>query len=257
MIAKAESAFAESSAKEYDCDRILTSAEEADSYRKEFDAIQSQAQSAQKGYTSLRGLHSWMPLEVAESSLSFDTIGNSVNTCTTVTYDIFKQKGSVGNVQKKAQIPDGMKKSLRKYSGSVAAFLDDSVRRLAESARGNKNSWASSALTRNMQNYVWTLGRLDFTAGEIQGLLSRYKCALCRTGASSFVLTVDFEGRASKLSVDFGMEFCYPSLPLEVRMDVWEGEIDFEGIRKALVKNAKPGFGYLSRACDILNAYVK
>ena len=193
---------------------------------------------------------------MAPSNASFTTFGNSMTTCTTVFYDFADPKRLTSNVKARAEVSDGTKKSLRKYSGPVTAFLDTCVRRLAENMTAEILQ-SPSALSQNIQNYVWSLGRLEFTAGELHGLLSRYKGALHRTGAHPFVLTVEFEGDASKLSVDFVMEFCYPSRPLEVKMEIWEGNIDFKGIETALIKNAKPGFGYLSRACDIVNAYVK
>jgi hypothetical protein len=156
----------------------------------------------------------------------------------------------------KTEVPEGTRKSLRKYSGPISAFLDANLQWLSDSLEADSDQ-SPSTISQNIQSYMWSLGRLDFTAGELQGLLNRYKGRFLRTGTRSFVLTVDFEGRVSKLSVDFEMGLTYHSLPLEVKMDVWEGNIDFEGIRKALVKNAKPGFGYLSKACDIVSAYVK
>jgi hypothetical protein len=110
----------------------------------------------------------------------------------------------------------------------------------------------------NMQCFSCCMGRLDFVAMEIQGLLDRYNGKLIRNSSDSYSLSVEFEGRLSKLWVDFKIGPCYPWLPLEVEMDFSEGSVDMEVDRicKALKKNAKLGFGSLSRACDIVSAYV-
>jgi hypothetical protein len=242
--------------KEKECELLINSSEQRNDVFEDCDRARPLAQSSQKEYLSLKGLHSWSPVEVGESRISVASIGHSRNTCNTLVYDISKTKEVAATIIMKTEVPEGMKKSLRKYSGPISAFLDANVQRLSDSLSGDSRQSAST-VAQNIQSYMWSLGRLDFTAGELQGLLNRYKGKFLRTGARSFVLTVDFEGRVSKLSVDFEMALTYHSLPLEVNMDVWEGDIDFEGIRKALVKNAKPGFGYLSRACDIVSAYVK
>jgi hypothetical protein len=70
-------------------------------------------------------------------------------------------------------------------------------------------------------------------------------------------VSVDFEGQSAKVVVDFKIELSYPSLPLEARMSLVQGSIDLDAVRKALVKNAKPGFGNLSRACDIIAAIIR
>lgn len=242
-------------AKEMECEMLLDSSKQHQNLAENYNRARPLAQSSQKEYLSLKGLHSWSPIEVGQSRISVASIGHSRNTCNTLVYNISKSKDVSATIEMKREFPDGVKKCLRKYSGTVSSFLDAHVCGLSDSLTNTKQT--TSGVTLNIQSYMWSLGRLDFTAGELQGLMNRYKAKFLHQGGRSFVLTVDFEGRVSTLSVDFKMEFTYPSLPLEVKMDVWEGEIDFEGIRKALVKNAKPGFGYLSRACDIVSAYVK
>jgi gluconate kinase len=108
----------------------------------------------------------------------------------------------------------------------------------------------------NMQNYMWMMGRLDQTVIELHNLRRRYRTKLSQKGDDSFLLSVNFQSQSAKINVDFKIDHYYPSLPLEVQLNLMEGEINLGDIRRALQKNSKPGFGNLSRACGIVAAFV-
>jgi hypothetical protein len=213
------------------------------------------AESSQKGYLSLRGLHSWSLKSVGEKRMSFISIGCSRNTSNTLTYELARSNAIEARVYFEAVITAEMKKSSRKYHASISAFLDTYVERVAHEVNQCRLDSASK-IGQHMQKYMWVMGRLDQTASELQSLRRRYKAKLMRTGAHNFVFSVDFESQSSRLAVDFEIEVSYPSLPLVLRMDLLQGNIDLESLRKALIKNAKPGFGNLSRACDVIAAFV-
>jgi hypothetical protein len=256
LISESKSSLDAVKAEETECEETLRAISDKKQLTEDYTSLRPSAQASQKNYLSLKGLHSWSPMSVGESRISFVSIGSSRNTSNTLSYELGKSGTIESMVSLEASISFAMKKSLRKYHGSISSFLDAYVERVAHTVNRDKLDSASQ-IGQHMQKYMLAMGRLDQTASELQSLKRRYRAKLSRSGPQTFIFTVDFEGRASKLAVDFELELSYPSLPLEVRMDVLQGSVDFESLRKMLVKNAKPGFGNLSRACDIISAFVQ
>ncbi len=256
MIVDKKLLLANATKSENELDCILTSADKLKIVRDECESTYPLTHSSQKAYLSLKGLYTWSPIEIRDSRISLGLIGQSRNSCKTLVYEISATKNLTNAVVMTSKVPEGMKTSLRTYNGSFASFWDANVQSLSETLRSCSASEASK-VGNNIQNFVWSMGRLDFTTSELQSLMTRYKGKLIPISTESFMITIEFEGLVSRLSVDFKMESSYPSLPLEVSMNVWEGLIDLESIRKTLAKNAKPGFGYLSRACDIVSTFVE
>lgn len=229
-------------------------ANDAEMLSKKYNSLRPEAESSQKGYLSLRGLHSWSTRSLAGKSMSFMSIGGSQNTSLSLIYDITKQNSREDTkICFDATITTETKKPTRKYHPSIAAFLEICVNRFVHKV-SECSLTAASQIGQHMQKFVWSMGRLDQTASELQSLMRRYKAKLVQHGDQTFVFTVDFETKSSKLAVDFEIDLSYPSLPLEVQLDLLQGFIDLDNLRKALVKNAKPGFGNLSRACDVIAA---
>ena len=139
----------------------------------------------------------------------------------------------------------------------LANFIERNADRLAEGLSGNV-TFSPAQVAQNIQNFSCCLGRLDLIGVELQGLVDRYNGRLTCDSEDSFSLSLEFEGRASKIGVDFKIGPSYPWLPLEVEMTVFEGciDIDVDRIYKALKKNSRLGFGSLSRACDVVRAFV-
>jgi hypothetical protein len=105
----------------------------------------------------------------------------------------------------------------------------------------------------------WELGRLEGTAKEIAVLKERYRnqVSLNRvTDSSHFHLKIHFTSLSgqSQLGASFEVREEYPFSPIIVCLDTFSEKINVEALQQLLVKNAKPGFGYLSRLCDIVAA---
>jgi HKD family nuclease len=217
-------------------------------------SLSSKAEPSQKSYLSLKGLHSWSAVSVCESRLSFNSIGQSSQTSNTLTYEI-SNPGVEAWVSSNKSALTASKQYPPKSSPSVASFLAACVEEQAKAIQ--KQSLTSACqIGENMQGYMWMTGRLDQTAIELQTLRRRYKTKFTQEG-ESFLFSVEFRSQSSaKIIVDFEIDHHYPSLPLKVRLDLMEGTMDLESIRRALQKNAKPGFGNLSRACGIVAAFV-
>ena len=102
---------------------------------------------------------------------------------------------------------------------------------------------------------------------DYDGLSPSRGGADCSTGkgrrrhSSGFALTIDFTSRtrAAKLRVCFDIRDSYPFSPMDVCMDAMIGHdcVDVDALGRQLMKNATPGFAYLSRACDVIVAYLQ
>jgi len=238
--------------------RYLGSIESALTLSSQYDRTRPMAFNSQRDYNSLKGLQSWSPVEIGESKISLTSLGLTLQTCQEVTYEV---SGSMTTIttsgrSDRAQTSTGVH---RKYSGLLAGFLERSVNRINASGIGEwKATFGTANVGQHLQSLSCYFGRLDIVAAELQGIVDRYNAKIVGDKSDSLSLSMEFEGRNSMLRVDFKIGPAYPWLPVDVELDVFEGsiDVDVDRIRRALRKNTKLGFGSLSRACDILSAFV-
>ena len=222
----------------------------------EYNCVRPVATNSQRDYNSLKGIHSWCPIEISESRISLMSLGLSNQTCNKMTYEVSKSMTtSVAFSRQPAD--DATKGSLRRYNGLLANFIERNVDRLADGVAGG-GTFSAVHVSQNVQNILCCMGRLDIIAVELQGLVDRHGGRLARNSIDSLSLSLEFEGPTSKIGVHFMIGPSYPWLPLEVELDVFEGfiDMDVDRIYKALKKHTRLGFGSLSRACDIVKAFV-
>jgi hypothetical protein len=105
-------------------------------------------------------------------------------------------------------------------------------------------------------------GRIEATARELTSLEKRYRLLLENDpegGASEFLVHVSFDtdkAQSGTLVATFELNASYPFGPLHVSLPPDSIAVDLGLLQRYLMKNAKPGFGYLSRACDVIAAFV-
>jgi hypothetical protein len=224
----------------------------------EHDKLRLAAESSERKWATLQGLGKWKPATLNESQLSFKFVGPCPSASVVVEFQLY---GSAP-VQCKARIDptvfprDKSQKSV--HIKSVASFLE--VRTCATCALVSLERLENPVfIGAYLHRLAWMLGRLETTALELTMLQRRYKAVLTNTGKSNFQLEVDFASRSglAQLRATFELAEAYPFSPVGVCLDVFEGQVDVEGMRKLLIKNAKPGFGYLSRTCDVISAFVR
>mmetsp|Transcript_28868 Transcript_28868/g.78207 ORF Transcript_28868/g.78207 Transcript_28868/m.78207 type:complete len:732 (-) Transcript_28868:1304-3499(-) len=222
-----------------------------------YDDLKSKAECSQKTFLSLRGLHSWSIGTVSDQGLQVSATGSCQHTHLKLMYKGTKFGKACPNVLSKIGATDSIGKSLHIYNGTIASFLEMTTKKLAHKSQ-QSCAKGPIRIRHHLQKYTWLLGRLDIVAKEFQVVQRRFRGKLYRNGAEgSFSFIVEFESEKSTIVADFTIEPVYPSFPVEVRLDLISGQQDLERVRKALVKNAKPGFGSLSRACDIIQSIVR
>ncbi|MGK3733507.1 MAG: hypothetical protein ACI90V_000343 [Bacillariaceae sp.] len=226
----------------------------------EYNDLRVTAESAQKSSLSLRGLHSWSMGTVSGTDMEFVTLGSCPQTYLKLLYEGTKSdKAQTRLSSSKVDSNHAKAKSLYVYHGPISVFLDSSVKRLMHAVQQNALK-GSIRIGEHLQNYSWLIGRFDLIAREFQVVQRRYNGKLRRThkDEDKFSLSIEFENKTSKIVVDFGIEpMMYPSFPVEIRLDLISGEMDLDKLRKNLLKNAKPGFGSITRACDIVQSIIR
>ena len=220
-----------------------------------YDDLRATAESSQKYFVSLNGLHSWSMRTMSESDLEFITIGSCPQTCLKLSYEGVESGKAQKNLSSKVDSSHTRAKSLYVYHGPVSGFLDTSSKRLMDTAQQG-SAKGHIQISEHLQKQTWLAGRLDLIAKEFQVVQRRYNGTLHRKSADLFSFSVEFENENSTVVADFRIESTYPSFPVEVRLDLISGVQDLGIIEKSLVKNANPGFGSLSRACDIIQSII-
>lgn len=214
------------------------------------------AHCSEQDYASVAGMGKFMPAFMSEKELSYQFVGPCSSSCVSVSFKI----PSLGKVDCDAVVKPGL---FAKFSGrpikAAGSFVKCPVEQLCSEVSQTK-----LLSTREIHSFLrlveWKICRLLHTASELAMLNRRYAAKVQSTGEGNTVLEVDFcskAGAAKKLMATFEMTQAYPFAPLNVDLDVFEGEVDMGELQNVLIKNAKPGFGYLSRTCDVIAAFLR
>lgn len=211
-----------------------------------------EVESHEKKWVVLKGLNKWKARPMDDRNISF--IFPSPFLCASISFTLGD------SVECHAQIKTDVSKrgetSTRKRFQTLQPFLEERSREICNIANLvpiDQPTHIGNVLT----DFVRTMSRLERTASEIASLQKRYGAILSRPlNSRHFELTVDFTSRSghTKLLGMFVISESYPYSPVDVCLDVLEGQLNMEEIRKKLVKNAKPGFCYLSRSVDFIAA---
>ncbi|KAL3921645.1 MAG: hypothetical protein SGILL_002640, partial [Bacillariaceae sp.] len=229
-------------------------AEETKELIEENDRIHSEANASQKAFLSLRGVHSWSLGPMNEDEVRVCSLGSCAQTSFSASYNI-EESGDV--VPKLLANTISSSTALRfRYHASISSYLQVCMRQLAMSIGLNRLP-GTSEIGPHIQKHAWLVGRLDLAARELHVLQRRYKATISRTSGDSFSMRIVFERKQAGIEVEFPLDPMYPAFPVEVQLDLVAGEVDFGALRKSLIKQSKPGFGSLSRACDIVESFVK
>ena len=252
QISDSMSMLDESKSQEAKTEEKCTQLQEIALLAEEYKSLSFEAVPSQKQYLTLKGLHSWNPSSLCESRLGFTSNGSTFQTSTNLTYELDES----GAFERLVSLnPARAQKFGSRYNPTISSFLDSCVQRQVDASK-TLSSMSASQIGDNMHNFMWVMGRLDQTAIELQSLSRRYKTRFTKVGEGSFLFSVEFDGKSGSVHVDFEIDHFYPSLPLGVQLSLMEGKLSLPHIQKALQKNAKPGFGNLSRACGIVAAFV-
>jgi hypothetical protein len=154
------------------------------------------------------------------------------------------------------QNPGGKRlpKLVAEYLGIKNEKLCSSMQRLKQT-----NAWD---MKRTLRSHAWTRCRLEVICSELSMLHRRYNASLATQengdGDETLNVTVEFSqvGSHVKLSGRFELTSSYPFGFLNTQVQQTGRQVDLDDLQGLLMKNAKPGFGYLSRTVAVINAFL-
>ncbi len=222
------------------------------------DLCRPRAESLARMYSYAKGMHRWKAPAISERELTFQYVGPTTDACVALTFTISK----LGEVKCLAVPVNASAENTRNLVCLRVPLLSPFVKARVQSLC---NEWSAktfqhtSQISDGLRHFQWQMGRLEQTAMELLVLRRRHGAILTSSDGdvSTFKVEVDFCGCPSKLSASFELTTDYPFAPMNVILNTFEGSVDIEKIRALLIKNAKPGFGYLSRTCDVISACVR
>jgi hypothetical protein len=137
---------------------------------------------------------------------------------------------------------------------SVTLLFQSRIRRMIADA--NMMSLEPTEIGACFRQLEWKLCRMQRIGAELAALKRRYKGALFVSEGNILLFEVEFadSSRSKSLLVTFEISDTYPFTPISFELG---GEADIESIQGFLDKSAKPGFGYLSRTCEIISGYLQ
>jgi len=223
------------------------------------EPLKDTAKSKAKAFHLVKGMHKWKPLFLSTDSLSFEVVGPTPSSCIQVEFKVAPSGEVSGKAFCEESIFGKHKKgrSGRKFR-AVEAYIAHRVQTLVNRVGTLTSVKEIGGLLRGMEQAI---GRLEHTCSELVLLHRRYNAMLVvdlAEDSQGVQVEVDFGGSGddAKVFAAFLLTDSYPFAPLDVRLDVNEEGIDVEDLRRRLMKGAKPGFGYLSRTCDVISAFV-
>lgn len=219
------------------------------------------AESAESKFVTFKGVSKWKPKTLIETELSFHYIGPCPNACVALSFQVAPSVPVKCNATARPKLFQTHGSRTAKELASVTSFIQIRIEAVCALVRQQQLS-SLHEIRPFMHNLEWQLGRIENTASEFVRLKRRYRAVLTLrqpTDVSNFQLEIDFKCRSGskKLRAAFDISDSYPFSPLNVCLETFDTLVDVEAMRKLLIKNAKPGFGYLSRTCDVIAAYLQ
>lgn len=225
---------------------------------KDLAAARPSAEKSRAKYTTLQGISRWTPGRLTEHCMSFTSISPFPESSAAISFDISRNR-SIITCQAKLELACYRHRlgHTTKLTKASAKFLKRGIAALLKHC-ANSSLVSPADIGPAMQLLDWHFGRVEQAATELAKLESNYKVDLFYTNESEVYMDVEICGRngAGKLRANFELSPTYPFSPLNVQVDVLDGEIDVRKLQRRLIKQAKPGFGYLTRTCDCIAAFI-
>jgi hypothetical protein len=209
-------------------------------------------------YDTLRGAMKFKPALLKDSNFKFQYHGSSSKTCMILSFLITSPTSVTCDAKVDAAKYENPFTTESSRLATMSTFLQVRMAGMCDKLC-QTTLRSASEIALKLRRVEWEMGRLEGTAKEIAVLKERYRNNVQFTRIDDsllFQLKLIFTSQSGlrRLSVSFQITEAYPFSPLDICLDTFDEKIDVEALQKLLVKNAKPGFGYLSRICDILGA---
>ena len=155
-------------------------------------------------------------------------------------------------------VNDDVSKMSQKQSYSVGISYDrfyyHRVSHMVEKL--NKRTLSGPDEIRATIEYVsWYLYRVEIIWNEFSQLQSRHKVRIEINAPKGVLLHVQLGSKTKEKNVSaiFGVGFAYPFCMLDFEL---KGNVNITTLERHLRQKSKPGFGYISKTCDLISAFL-
>lgn len=220
-------------------------------------ACSSAADDMSKKWKMLKAVVAFQTTEASQERLSLEYVGPCPGASISVSFSIVAGKfvSCLAKIDSSVY-PKHLSRNIDKYK-NLMGFLRNRTQIVCDRLSTTKFR-GTEDVGDLLRGAFGELKRAEMTANEICKIQRRYDATISPSEFPVFVLRVQFantQARSRKMVVAaFELSKSYPFDQMEAEIDVVEGEVDIDSIQGKLVKTAKPGYGYLIRACDVIAA---
>lgn len=213
---------------------------------------------------SIEGIGNWRVRELEESIISIDFKDRNIAELgVSVTFKELPDDKSNMMICQTQVRKESSSKSKRfnvrenNYSNNVMAYMEYGMQTISKEV----NSWilhSSSDMYNVINQMEWNLGRLALIGKEFSFLERRHGASLqCNdNNSTSFTLEVKIDTKRGHVGAHFYICEAYPFAVLDVELMVFgDSDIDIDSLERQLTKASRPGFGYLTRACNVIACF--
>mmetsp|Transcript_5595 Transcript_5595/g.8607 ORF Transcript_5595/g.8607 Transcript_5595/m.8607 type:complete len:334 (-) Transcript_5595:1382-2383(-) len=239
---------------------ILETTQELISFQQTAVNSKREAELSQRSYQSLRGITKIFPSSFKESDIRIEYSGSNPF-LTKVIKLSYTDEGTIKCLleDSSSHHRDSKWKSER-LSRDALVYAKQRLEVVSDVIK-ERQLETGNDMCCLIRQFDWTMGRLEATTHELTALQKRFDVSLendSRGIVSDFLVNICFKGNeGGSLIATFELTPSYPFAPLQVSLKPEAMGVDIESLQRSLSNNAKPGFGYLSRACDMLSALIE
>ena len=220
-----------------------------------FNAICEHPYRSEQSWENTRDLSKLKISCTSKTSLSFDYVGLAPLACVSIKLPIDTFPSHFEVATNDSLFPRTKRPLIRRIKAALP-FLAHWISQFNSTSQKLPVS-ESSVLPLSVQMMNRFLSRMEACAFELSYIVQRYSASLVQDGDGALEgLDVSFAGKDAKVCVFFSIPSTYPFGPVGVSLELLQGKFDIDDLRHVMIKNAKPGFGYLSRTCALIAAHI-
>jgi len=215
----------------------------------------------QNQFKGLEGMHTWTLDFSDKNEMYVHFHGIVPETCISVSLRV-KSSAAVAckaELTRTQRYKSGRLLTRFKIGSEVLHFVESRIMKLCHNISMDISN--IGAIGKIITQLEWEHCRTEMITKEIVQLQARFKTGLQQDSENrqKFLLAVDISDykRSIILTSNFELVDSYPFTPLQVCLTLVVGDMNLDILSKQLIKNVQPGFGYLTRACDVIQAYLR
>ena len=214
------------------------------------------AESKATSYSILKGLQHVQMQALNKRSIVFNFVGSCPTSCVVIEFmraPVFECRASL-----KPDLFLSHHLIRAEKVSPVASFLRTRFGAFCTNVSNTKISGVKD-IGPLLQKMECTLSGIDAVGLELASLKRNYKSSLVATAMSSgdFRFEVEFHAKGvAVMRAFFTISETYPHVPMDTSFDVFVDGLDIPFLFRLLAKNAKPGFGYLTRTVSYIHGFV-